>query len=116
MVKVLGDGPSLPALMLFFSLFVFLAEPVFNTFSRYQEHQADIYGLEVTHGITPDSAQAAAEAFQVLGEVDLPAPHPSGFINLWLYSRPPLAERSTFAREYDPWTKGQPAEFVSAAQ
>ena len=115
-VNGLGDWASLPALMLFFSLFVFLAEPVFNTFSRYQEHQADIYGLEVTHGIVPDSAQAAAEAFQVLGEVDLADPHPSAFIKLWLYSHPPLAERLIFAREYDPWTKGQPTEFVSAAQ
>ncbi len=115
-VNGLGDWASLPALMLFFSLFVFLAEPVFNTFSRYQEHQADIYGLEVTHGITPDSAQAAAEAFQILGEVDLADPHPSAFIKLWLYSHPPMAERLIFAREYDPWTKGQPTEFVSAAQ
>ena len=115
-VNGLGDWASLPALMLFFSLFVFLAEPVFNTFSRYQEHQADIYGLEVTHGIVPDSAQAAAEAFQVMGEVDLADPHPSAFIKLWLYSHPPLAERLVFAREYDPWTKEQPTEFVSAAQ
>jgi STE24 endopeptidase len=115
-VNGLGDWASLPALMLFFSLFVFLAEPVFNTFSRYQEHQADIYGLEVTHGIVPDSAQAAAEAFQVLGEVDLADPHPSAFIKLWLYSHPPLAERLVFAREYDPWTKEQPTKFVSAAQ
>ena len=112
----LGDWASLPALMLLFSLFAFLAEPVFNTFSRYQEHQADIYGLEVTHGIVPDSAQTAAEAFQVLGEVDLADPHPSAFIKLWLYSHPPMAERLDFAREYDPWTKEQPAQYVSAAQ
>lgn len=114
-VNGLGDWASLPALMLFFSLFVFLAEPLFNSYSRYQEHQADIYGLEVTHGIIPDSAQAAAEAFQVLGEIDLADPHPNAFIKFWLYSHPPLAERLVFAREYDPWTKARPTEFVSAA-
>jgi hypothetical protein len=40
------------------------------------EHQADQYGLEVTHGLTPDSGQIAAQAFQVLGEVGLSDPDP----------------------------------------
>lgn len=89
-------------MMLFFLIFGFLAEPVANTFSRYHEHQADVYGLGVTHGIVPDSSQAAAEAFQVLGEIDLADPSPNAFIKMWLYSHPPLAERLAFAREYTP--------------
>jgi Zn-dependent protease with chaperone function len=101
-IRNLEDWASLPALMLFFSLFVFFAEPVVNTFSRYQEHQADVYGLDVTYGIVPDSSQAAAEAFQVMGEIDLADPNPSGFIKVWLYSHPPLAERLVFARDYKP--------------
>jgi STE24 endopeptidase len=88
--------------MLFFSIFVFLSEPVANTFSRYQEHQADAYGLDVTYGIVRDSSKAAAEAFQILGEIDLADPHPGAFIKVWLYSHPPLAERIAFAREYKP--------------
>jgi Zn-dependent protease with chaperone function len=101
-IRNLEDWASLPVLMLFFSLFVFLAEPVGNTFSRYQEHQADVYGLDVTCGIVPDSSQAAAEAFQVIGEIDLADPQPGAFIKFWLYSHPPLAERIAFAREYKP--------------
>lgn len=110
-VRGMDDWASLPALLLFVYLFFFLAEPAFNTFSRYQEHQADVYGLEVIHGIVPDSSGTAADAFQVLGEVDLADPAPSPLIKVWLYSHPPLAERLTFAHEYDPWSKGQPAMF-----
>jgi STE24 endopeptidase len=111
-LRGLDDWASLPALLLFTYLFFFLAEPAFNTFSRYQEHQADVYGLEVTHGIVPDSSQTAAEAFQILGEVDLADPNPNAFIKVWLYSHPPLAERLAFAHEYDPWSKGQAPMFV----
>jgi Zn-dependent protease with chaperone function len=111
-IRGLDDWASLPGLLLFFYLFLFLAEPAYNSFSRYQEHQADVYGLEVIHGIVPDSAVTAAEAFQTLGEVDLADPAPSRFIKIWLYSHPPLAERLAFAREYDPWSKRQPPMFV----
>lgn len=111
-VRGMDDWASLPALLLFVYLFFFLAEPAFNTFTRYQEHQADVYGLEVIHGIVPHSSGTAAEAFQVLGEVDLADPAPSPFIKVWLYNHPPLAERLVFAHEYDPWSKGQPAMFV----
>ncbi|MEK6322759.1 MAG: M48 family metallopeptidase [Acidobacteriota bacterium] len=111
-LRGLDDWASLPALLLFMYMFFFLAEPVFNTFSRYQEHQADVYGLEVIHGIVPDSSETAAEAFQIIGEVDLADPNPSAFIKVWLYSHPPLAERLTFAHEYDPWSKGQSPMFV----
>ena len=110
-LRGLDDWASLPALLLFFQLFFFLAEPVVNGFSRYQEHQADVYGLEVIHGIVPDSSRVAADAFQILGEIDLADPDPSTFIKVWLYSHPPLSERVQFANEYDPWSTGQPAMF-----
>jgi STE24 endopeptidase len=111
-LRGLEDWASLPALLLFTYAFLFLAEPVFNTFSRYQEHQADVYGLEVIHDIVPDSSEIAAEAFQIIGEVDLADPHPGAFIKVWLYSHPPLEDRITFALEYDPWSKGQSPMFV----
>lgn len=111
-LRGLDDWASLPALLLFVYLFLFLAEPAFNGFSRHQEHQADVYGLEVVHGILPDAATTAANAFQILGEVDLADPDPSTFVRIWLYSHPPLAERVTFANQYDPWSTGQPTMFV----
>jgi Zn-dependent protease with chaperone function len=111
-IKGLDDWASLPVLMLLFYVCFFLSEPAFNSFSRYQEHQADVYGLEVTHGILPDSSETAAEAFQILGEVDLADPDPSSFIKIWLYTHPALADRLEFARQYDPWSKGQQPMFV----
>ena len=106
------DWASLPLLLLILSIFMFLGSPAFNAFSRYQEHQADVYGLEVIRGLVPDSRQVAAQAFQVLGEIDLADPHPSPFIRFWLYSHPPLDERIEFALHYDPWEKGETPEFV----
>ena len=106
------DWASLPVLIALISVFSFLASPVFSTYSRYQEHQADIYGLEVVHGIVPDSPQVAAQAFQVLGDINLSDPEPGQLIRIWLYDHPPISERVVFANEYDPWSKGQPPEFV----
>jgi Zn-dependent protease with chaperone function len=111
-IRGLDDWASLPVLLLLFSIFSFLFDPISNTFSRYIEHQADVYGLEVTHGITPNSEQVAAESFQILGEVDLSDPHPGEFIRIWLYNHPPISERVAFALSYDPWSKGQSPEFV----
>ena len=111
-VRGANDWASLPVLLLLFTLLSFFASPIVNGFSRYQEHQADVYGLEVIHGIVPDSQQVTARSFQVLGEIDLADPSPSPFIKFWLYSHPPLGERIAFALHYDPWSKGQQPEFV----
>ncbi len=111
-IRGLDDWASLPALLLLISIFLFLFDPIGNTFSRYIEHQADVYGLEVTRGIMPNSGQVAARSFQILGEVDLSDPHPSEFIRIWLYNHPPIGERVAFALSYDPWSKRQSPEFV----
>ncbi len=111
-VSDLKEWGSLTILLFFLTILTFIASPVFNGISRHYEHQADIYGLEVTHGLIADSSQNAARAFQILGEVDLSDPSPSEFIKVWLYSHPPIAERVAFALSYDPWGEGRPPEFV----
>lgn len=111
-IRGADDWASLPVLMLLFSVLLFFSAPVLNTYSRYQEHEADVYGLEVIHGIVPDSALAASQAFQILGEIALADPDPHPFIRFWLYSHPPLRERIEFARAYDPWARGEPRRFV----
>jgi STE24 endopeptidase len=112
--KVYGqaDWAALAVLLLVLELLMFAASPVANGFSRMQEHAADVYGLEVIHGIVPNSEQVAAHAFQVMGEIDLSDPNPAPFITFWLYSHPPLAERLVFAHNYDPWSKGEPPKYV----
>ncbi len=111
-IRGTDDWASLPVLLLWLAILGFFAAPVANTFSRHIEHQADQYGLEVTHGLIPHSRQVAAQAFQILGEVDLSDPNPNPFIKVWLFSHPPLAERVHFALTYDPWAKGKQPEFV----
>jgi Zn-dependent protease with chaperone function len=112
--KIYGaeDWAALAAFLLLLQITMFLASPVSNGISRMQEHAADVYGLEVIHGVVPNSEEVAAHAFQILGEVDLADPNPSPFVTFWLYSHPPLAERLVFAHSYDPWSKGEPPQYV----
>ncbi|HEX7552500.1 MAG TPA: M48 family metallopeptidase [Geothrix sp.] len=111
-IRDLTDWASLPAFFLVFSLFGFLTQPLSSSLSRYFEHQADIYGLEVIHGLVPDSSQAAAMAFQKLGEKAYSYPDPNPFFVLWTYDHPPVADRTRFALDYRPWDEGRTTEFV----
>ncbi len=107
-IRDAADWASLPALLLLFSLFSFLTEPLINAYSRHQEHEADVYGLEVVHGLVPDARAVATHSFQVLGEVDLDEPDPNQFIEFWMYSHPSTSERIAFTESYDPWSGGMP--------
>ncbi len=111
-IRGLEDWASLPVLLLLLSIFSFIANPLGSAISRYLEHQADQYGLEVTHGLTPNSQQVAAQAFQILGDVDLsdPAPNPVGVF--LFYSHPTIPDRILFCLTYDPWAQGRQGEFV----
>jgi Zn-dependent protease with chaperone function len=111
-IRGLDDWASLPALLFLLAVFAFLASPITSAFSRHYEHQADQYGLEVTHGLTPDSGQVAAQAFQILGEVDLADPDPNPVDVFLFYSHPPIPDRIPFSLTYDPWSKGEQGEFV----
>jgi STE24 endopeptidase len=111
-IRSVDDLASLPALMLFAAVVGFFTTPLVNGYSRHCEHQADIFGLEVTHTIVPDSPEVASQAFQILGEVDLGDPAPSPFIKFWLYNHPALDDRIRFAHSYDPWSGGAAPEFI----
>ena len=111
-IRGADDWAALPAILLLFSVFNFFAAPLENTYSRRIEHQADVYGLEVIHGIVPASGEVTAQSFQIEGEINLDDPHPGPFIRFWLYTHPPLEERLIFAQTYDPWSKGQAPQFI----
>jgi Zn-dependent protease with chaperone function len=106
------DWAALAVLLLIFHILDFVGTPIGNGFSRMEEHAADLYGLEVTHGIVPNSQEVAAQSFQKMGEIDLADPRPSKFITFWLYSHPPLGARLEFAHNYDPWSKGEAPKYV----
>jgi len=111
-VRGQNDWAALAVLLLIMNVLEFAGMPVGNGFSRMQEHAADVYGLELTHGIVENSSEVAAHAFQVMGELDLADPHPSPMITFWLYSHPPQADRLKFAHDYDPWSKGESPKYV----
>lgn len=111
-IRGLDDWASFPALLLLLTLALFFLSPVSNGVSRYFEHQADQYALEVTHGLTPDSSQVGAQAFQVLGEVDLGDPDPNPVDIFLFYDHPSDPDRVRFAVTYDPWANGGHGEFV----
>jgi STE24 endopeptidase len=111
-IRGVDDLASLPVLLLLLSIITFIASPVSNTVSRYFEHQADQYSIEVTHGLTPDAAQVGAQAFQVLGETNLEYPDPSPLNVLLTYDHPPTRDRMRFYLTYDPWSSGGTGEFV----
>ena len=111
-VRGVGDWASLPVLILALSVMLFVATPVQSAFSRYCEHQADVYGLEVTHGLLPDSAQVAAATFQKLGEKSLAYPTPNPLLVFWSYGHPPIADRMEFALGYHPWSSPPGPRYV----
>jgi len=89
--------------LLIAGVFGFLLSPVVSGLSRHVEHEADIFGLELTH-----LNEADASAFVKLAEDSKFAPNPPKFIEWWLYSHPPTEDRIDFALHYKPWEQGKP--------
>ena len=111
-IREMGDWAVLPMIFLILSIVSFFSSPIGNAISRQMEHNADIYGLEITHGINPDDQENAAHAFQVLGEVSLDYPYSSRFLTFWYGSHPSIPDRVRFAHNYDPWSKGEQPKYV----
>ena len=101
------DWASLPLLILICTAVGFVAEPISNSISRYFEHEADIYAIEVTFGLIPPAAQTGSETFQILGEIGLAEPDPNPLIEFWLYDHPSISRRVMFAQQYDPWSSNE---------
>jgi STE24 endopeptidase len=111
-MRELSDWAAVPMLLLIFSILSLVSQPIGNAISRQLEHNADVYGLEVTHGLNPDSQEVAAHAFQVLGELALSYPYPNNFYVFWYADHPPIRDRVPFAHNYDPWGKGEQPKYV----
>lgn len=111
-MRELSDWAALPMLMLVLFVLTTISQPLGSTFSRQLEHNADVYGLEVTHGINPNPQESAAHAFQILGELSLSYPYPNRLLVFWYSDHPPICDRVPFAHNYDPWGKGEQPKYV----
>jgi STE24 endopeptidase len=114
-VASLEDWSAIAVLLLVLATLSFVAEPIGNAISRSQEHQADVFGEEVVHGIVAEPAKVAAESFQRLGEQSLDYPYPNPFVVFWSYSHPTIAARVAFAASYDPWQPGGHSRYFDKA-
>jgi Zn-dependent protease with chaperone function len=93
----LADPASLPLLLLLLSLFSFLISPAALALSRYHEHQADRFGLDLTR-----DNHAAATAFVALQLQNLAVPRPGLLYKFFRASHPPIGERVDFINAYRP--------------
>jgi Zn-dependent protease with chaperone function len=97
-----GNHPADPAdpaglaLLLFILLAaLFLASPLTNGFSRWEEHQADAYGLRLS-----GQAAAAVQGFEREEHTDLIYPNPPAWVVWWFFNHPSQQERIDFARSF----------------
>jgi len=111
-IRGLDDWASLPALLLLLTIFGFVADTAGNAFSRYLENQADVYSLEINHGIVADPGQAMARGFQKFGETVFEDPEPNRLRVFLFYDHPPVVDRIQLFVTYDPWSKGEATKFV----
>jgi Zn-dependent protease with chaperone function len=102
----LCDVASLPLILLFLQLISLALMPIGLECSRYMEHEADRFALELTR-----DNHAAATAFVRLQSENLGNPRPGPLYMLWRGSHPSLGERIDFANTYRPWEKGKPLRY-----
>jgi Zn-dependent protease with chaperone function len=112
-IAAVDDWASVGLLLLLVTVLSFLAEPIGNAFSRWEEHAADVYGQEVIHGLVADPQATCARSFQRLGELWLDNPDPNAFVVFWTYSHPSTAARVSFAAHYDPWAPGHEPKYLT---
>lgn len=102
----LGDIASLPLVMVLVGVLSFVITPVAAGYSRWQEHEADRFGLEITR-----NNHAAATAFVKLQQENLGVPRRGLLYKLWRADHPLLGERIDFCNEYKPWEAGIPGRY-----
>lgn len=102
----LSDFASLPLILFMMSAMSLVITPAIFGVTRYHEHEADRFGLELTH-----LNHAAATGFVTLQQENLANPNPGLFFTLWRGSHPSIAQRIEFFNTYRPWETGEPLKY-----
>jgi STE24 endopeptidase len=101
----LADPASLPLVAGLLTALWLCTVPLFNLFARHIEHEADRFGLELTH---QNHAVAAMFAHEVdSGEVA----EWDAFFRVFRATHPSRGERIRFANTYQPWAQGAPLAY-----
>jgi STE24 endopeptidase len=93
----LADIASVPLMIMLLEAAFLVLSPVGLAYSRYQEHEADRYALDLTR-----SNHAAATAHVKLLTENLGNPRPGLFYKIFRASHPSAGERIDFANSYHP--------------
>lgn len=104
----LGDVASLPLVVLLLTVTGLAISPLVLALSRYQEREADRFGLEITR-----DNHAAATAWVALQSTNLANPRPGWVYESFRATHPSIADRIEFANTYHPWTAGRPSRYES---
>jgi STE24 endopeptidase len=97
----IADIASLPLLLLVVTVLSLVVTPAPLAFTRYIEHEADRFALEITQ-----TNHSAGTAFVKLQQDALGNPWPGPLFTLWRASHPALGERIEFSNAYHPWREG----------
>ena len=95
---VLSDWASLPLIMMFVTVIMFVFQPITNGYSRYQERVCDLYGMKIAQV----DGETAARAFDKLSVYNLSDPDPVPIIEFWFYDHPALKKRMDYVRQLNP--------------
>jgi Zn-dependent protease with chaperone function len=97
----LSDVASLPLLLMLLEVSVLLFSPLALAYSRYQEHAADRFALELTR-----ANHAGAMSFVRMQAENLSNPRPGLFYTIFRATHPSIGERIEFCNTYHPWLEG----------
>jgi len=93
----LSDVASVPLLLMLLQVSNLFLSPAAMAYSRYQEHEADRFALELT-----EANRAGATAFVKLQTENLSNPRPGWVYKVFRASHPSIGERIDFCNEYRP--------------
>jgi len=91
----IDDFAALPLFVLVFGIYSLITMPLGNSYSRWREHKADVYALEITRKPNDFISAMTRLANQNLTEVE-----PESWVEFFLYSHPSLSKRIKLAQEW----------------
>ncbi len=99
----LADVASVPLLLLLIQVTSLFLTPAAMAYSRYQEHEADRFALDLTH-----TNHSGATAFVKLQRENLGNPRPGLIHKIFRASHPSIGERIDFCNGYRPVASSAP--------
>lgn len=101
----LSDVASMPLLLMLIEASMLVLSPAVMAYSRFQEHEADRFALELTH-----TNHSGAIAFVKLQTENLGNPRPGVLYQVFRSTHPSIGDRIDFCNAYHPWRSTRVSE------